>query len=179
MTDAAVDPGRFVRIGEIVKPVGLRGEFKLYPLLDFFAPLLDSGYLVWDDGAPARLAGHRPAGACFVLRQDGVQSQEEAAALVGRELGFLAGSYLEADFPRPAGGLPFRYLGRPVDTKDGVRVGEVEEVRWTGGQLLLVVAGGARRILIPAVPAILRPDAGLAGPLVVDPPEGLLDVDGG
>ena len=32
--------------------------------------------------------------------------------------------------------------------------------------------------LIPALPPILRPDDGLDGVLVIDPPEGLLDVAG-
>ena len=46
---------RFVGIGEVVKAVGLRGEVKLYPLLDFHAPLLGSAYLTWEDGAAAPL----------------------------------------------------------------------------------------------------------------------------
>ena len=38
MSNAAED---FVAIGEIVKAVGLKGEIKLYPLLDFHPQLLD------------------------------------------------------------------------------------------------------------------------------------------
>ena len=91
-------------------------------------------------------------------------------------LGFRQESYLEPDFPRPQQGLPFRYLGRPVATVSGEEIGTVSEVRWTGGQMLLVVEQGGRDILIPAVEPILAPDEGLSGTLVVDPPEGLLDV---
>ena len=58
-------------------------------------------------------------------------------------------------------------------------VGTVDEVRRIGPQFLLVIPDGAREILIPAVAAILRPDDGLTGPLVIDPPEGLLDVQRG
>jgi hypothetical protein len=50
-------------------------------------------------------------------------------------------------------------------------------VRLAGGQLLLVVPDDAGEILIPAVAPILRPDDGLEGDLVVDLPEGLLDVN--
>ena len=169
----------FVAIGEIVKAVGLRGEVKLYPLLDFHQPLLDSGFLVWGDGTPVRLRSHRPSGGCVVIRVDGSDDRDGAERLVGQELGFVPARYLEPDFPRPAAGLAFRYLERPVVTTDGHRVGRVAEVRRLGGQLLLVVASGDGEILIPAVEPILRADDGLEGDLVIDPPEGLLDVQRG
>lgn len=178
MTESAAQPDRFVPIGEVVRPVGLRGEVKLYPLLDFHAPLLDSGYLKWQDGSRAEILRHRPAGSCLVLLARGAATREDALALVGRTLGFQAQDYLREDFPRPPQGLPFRYLGRPVVTRSGLDVGTVAEVRWTGGQLLLVVDRGTREVLIPAVPPILSPDEGIAGPLCIAPPEGLLDVDG-
>jgi hypothetical protein len=40
---------------------------------------------------------------------------------------------------------------------------------------MLVIARGRREILIPAVAPILRPDAATEGPLVIDPPPGLVD----
>ena len=167
----------FVAIAEVVKAVGLKGEVKLYPLLDFHEPLLESGYLEWEDGAPARLRSHRPlSGGCVAVRPEGCDDRDAAEGLVGRELGFRRGSYLEPDFPRPPGGLAFRYVGRPVVTTTGAAVGTVDEVRRAGGALLLVVPDADGEILIPAVPPILRPDDGLEGELVIDAPEGLLDV---
>jgi 16S rRNA processing protein RimM len=173
---------RFVVIGEVVKAVGLKGEVKLYPLLDFFEPLLDSRYLIWPDGSPVQVHRHRPAGSCEVVKIHGIDDRDSAADLVGRELGFMSAGYLEDDFPRPEGGLPFRFVGRPVVTVAGNKVGRVEEVRYTGGGYLLVIAdpghsGG--EILIPAVAPILQPDEGLEGDLVIDPPEGLIDVQPG
>jgi ribosomal 30S subunit maturation factor RimM len=60
-------------------------------------------------------------------------------------------------------------------------VGTVAEVRFTGGGYTLVVTdpAGKGEILIPAVEPILQADEGLTGALVVDPPEGLLDVQTG
>ena len=173
---------RFIVIGEVVKAVGLRGEFKLYPLLDFHEALLDSPYLVWDDGGPAEVERHRPASRCEAVKIRTVNDRNAAEAFVGRELGFMSESYLEPDFPRPPGGLPFRYLGRAVMTVAGRKVGTVEEVRFTGGGYLLVIPDPretGREILIPAVEPILRSDEGLEGTLVIDPPEGLLDVQSG
>jgi 16S rRNA processing protein RimM len=173
---------RFIVIGELVKAVGLKGEVKLYPLLDFHEPVLDSRYLVWKDGGPVEIEWHRQAGSCEAVKVSGVVGRNAAEAVVGRQLGFMSESYLEPDFPRPAGGLPFRYLGRLVTTVDGDEVGTVEEVRFTGSNYLLVIPDSraeGREILIPAVEPILRLDEGLEDTLVIDPPEGLLDVQSG
>jgi ribosomal 30S subunit maturation factor RimM len=104
--------------------------------------------------------------------------RDSAMQLVGRYLGFPRESYLEAEFPKPAGGLPFRYLEREVQLTSGEVLGKVAEVRRYGTQITLVIPRSEREILIPAVDPILLDDAGLSGPLVVDPPEGLLDVAG-
>lgn len=171
---------RFVAVAEVVKAVGLKGEVKLYPLLDFHPALLTGGCLGWEDGGEVRILGHRQAKGGVVVRTDGCGDRDAAEALVGRTLGFRREDYLREDFPRPAAGLPFRYLGRPVVTVAGEIVGTVDEVRRAGGNFLLVVPGPGGEILIPAVPPILQPDeGGLEGELVVDPPEGLLDVNRG
>lgn len=167
---------RFVAIAEVVKAVGLRGEVKLYPLLDFHEPLLESGYLDWDDGTQAVFDRHRSSGGTVVVKPNGVSDRTGAEALIGRLLGFDREVYLAEDFPRPATGLPFRYLERQVEMPDGEIVGTVDEVRFAGSNYLLVLQDGKREILIPAVEPILRPDTGLVGNLVIDPPEGLLDV---
>lgn len=170
---------RFVTVAEVVKAVGLKGEVKLYPLLDFHDGLLDGGYLLWEDGGEVRILGRRLAKGGVVIRVDGCRDRDAAEALVGRTVGFRREDYLRADFPRPEDGLPFRYLGRPVATVDGEPVGTVDEVRRTGSSFLLVVIADGAEILIPAVEPILRRDDGLEGELVVDPPEGLLDVNRG
>ena len=165
----------FVPVADVVKAVGLRGEVKLYPLLDFHAPLLDSPYLRWQDGGLAVLEHARPAGTMVAVKPAGCDDRNQAEAMVGRQLGFQARDYLAPDFPRPPGGLPFRYLDRPVQQRDGTRLGEVHEVRRYTGQVLLVIEHDGREVMIPAVPPILEPDAGLDGPLIVELPEGLLD----
>lgn len=165
----------FVPIADVVKAVGLRGEVKLYPLIDFHAPLLESAFLVWGDGAPVDLEKARPAGQCVAVKPAGCDDRNQAEALVGRQLGFQRDRYLDAGFPRPSGGLPFRYEGRAVQTVGGEDLGPVQEVRRYTGQVLLVILYDGREVMIPAVEPILRPDDGLEGPLVVDLPEGLLD----
>ncbi len=166
----------FVSVGEIVKAIGLKGELKLYPLLDYFAELLDSPFVVWQDGSDAKILHHRQAGSCVAIKVTGVNDRNGADRMIGRELGFLRSSYEKEAFPKPEGGLAFRYLGREVRTSGGESVGIVAEVRLAGGQHLLVIPDGGQEILIPAVSPILQPDEGLEGFLTVNPPEGLLDV---
>lgn len=170
--------GEFVPIADVVKAVGLKGEFKLFPLLDWYEPLFDTPYLVWDDGAALEILKRRPSGNCLVVGVADRTDREAAEETIGRSVGFLRSRYAEPDFPKPPGGLPFRYLGREVRTVAGESVGPVDEVRRHGPQFTLVVAGADGEIMIPAVAPILSPDEGTTGPLVIDPPEGLLDVAG-
>ncbi len=166
----------FICVGEIVKAIGLKGEVKLYPLMDYFDELLDSPYVVWKDGSKVELNRYRQAGSCVALSLQGVSSRTAAESMIGRELGFLRSMYANDDFPKPDRGLAFRYVDREVQTTEGETVGKVAEVRLAGGQHLLVVPDGDKEILIPAVSPILEFDDKLEGALTIDPPEGLLDV---
>ncbi len=176
---AETTPNRFVIIGEVVKAIGLKGEVKLYPLLDYYGELLNSNYVEWKDGKAAEITRHRQAGSCRALTVRGVNDRNAAEAMVGQALGFMSHSYLAADFPKPDGGLPFRWLGREVQTTAGQTIGIVDEVRVAGAGLMLVLPNTeqlGKEILIPAVVPILQPDDGLTGTLIIDPPEGLFDV---
>ncbi len=173
---------RFVIIGEIVKAIGLKGEVKLYPLLNYHRELLLSGSLQWQDGAAFEIARHRQAGSCEALKLNGVDDRNAAEAMVGKVLGFMSHDYLAEDFPKPDGGLPFRWLGREVRTTDDQLVGIVDEVRVAGAGHMLVLEDpeeAGRELLIPAVAPILQPDDGLSGVLIVELPEGLFDVQRG
>jgi len=173
---------QFVVVGELVKAIGLKGEIKLYPLLNYFEGLLKSNYLVWADGSPAEISKHRQAGACRAIKVPEVYDRDGAEAMVGRKLGFMSHSYLAADFPKPEEGLPFRWLGRDVVTVAGEAVGVVDEVRVAGAGYMLVLADreqAGNRLMIPALAPILQPEDGLSGTLIVDPPEGLFDVQRG
>jgi len=179
---AAASPNRFVLIGEVVKGIGLKGEVKLYPMLDFRQALLGCSYLQWRDGSVADIVSFRPAGQCLALKIRGVDNRDLADQMVGRELGFMSHHYLAADFPRPDGGLPFRWLDREVVTDAGEVLGIVSEVRLAGAGYVLVLpdpVDTAREIMIPALSPILQAEDDLCGSLVVDLPEGLLDVQRG
>lgn len=182
VSKAETTENRFVIVGEVVKAIGLKGELKFYPLLDYHEELLQSGFLQWQDGKTPEITRHRQAGSCRALKVRGVDDRNQADAMVGQVLGFMSHSYLTPDFPKPDGGLPFRWLGREVQTTAGQTIGIVDEVRVAGAGLMLVLPSteeAGKEILIPALAPFLQLDDGLSGTLIVDPPEGLFDVQRG
>ncbi len=168
----------FVLVANVVKAIGLKGEIKLYPMLDWYEPLLEGGWLIWDDGTEFCPLQWRVHGPCHVVSVENVNDRNQADRRVGRKIGFLRSRYSEPGFPKPVDGLPFRWLGRPVHDITGEVLGEVHEVRRYGPQYTLAIMRGEREVLIPAVAPILVDGEGLEGPVIVDPPKGLLDVAG-
>jgi 16S rRNA processing protein RimM len=69
--------------------------------------------------------------------------------------------------------------GLEVVTVDGTVVGKVAEVLHTGaGELLAIKAEGtAREVLVPFVSAIVTSVSRVDARIVIDPPDGLLDMD--
>lgn len=112
-------------------------------------------------------------GACH-LKLRGVDTLAAADALAGREV-LAAG----ADFRRPGPDrfYDFQVLGLKVATRDGTEVGRVEAVLDAGGPVVLVVRRGAKEIYVPFSEAICVKVDPEAGEIVIDPPEGLLELN--
>ncbi|MDI6697458.1 MAG: ribosome maturation factor RimM [Candidatus Saccharicenans sp.] len=108
------------------------------------------------------------------LRLKGVNSLEEAEALRGREI-----LVRPEDFPALESGLyyDFQLLGCLVETVAGRELGPVVELITVGQASLLVVEVGGKKIEIPLVEAICRRIDPAAGKIVIDPPEGLLELN--
>jgi 16S rRNA processing protein RimM len=110
----------------------------------------------------------------YILKLRGVDTLAAADALAGTEV--LASA---ADFKRPAGGryYDFEVMGSRVVTVGGADVGEVEALLEAGGQTLLVVRRGGEDVYVPfAEPILVRFDAETRE-IVIDPPDGLLELN--
>jgi 16S rRNA processing protein RimM len=115
-----------------------------------------------------------------ILKLKGVDTLAAADALAGREI-YAA----EADFRRPAGDgfYDFQLLGCRVRTRDGAEVGEVVSILAAGnpvvadGPVLLVVRRGRSDVYVPFTEAICVRVDPEAREVVIDPPEGLLDLN--
>jgi 16S rRNA processing protein RimM len=116
-----------------------------------------------------RFHGGRP-----VVGVSGVETMNAAEALAGLELRIPAGQLAQL----PAGTFYHHDLvGCRVETGSGTAVGVVEKVEGTMTGSRLVVTGASGEILIPlAVGICTTIDVG-AKRIVIDPPEGLLDLN--
>lgn len=168
-----------VAVGEVLRPWGLRGEVRVKPLTDRpterFEGLREC--VLWepklDRREPCRIASCRFEGEAVLVRMDGVTSPEDAKRLTGRLLAVA----IEDVLPAPEGHFyPWEMAGAAVETRDGRRVGEFVRVEGSEAQPLWVVAAGGREHLVPAVPEIVV-DVNIAERrIVIDPPEGLLEL---
>jgi len=176
------DPG-FLVVGHLTKPHGIFGEILVKPLTDHpegtFAPgvvlfLADTSGQNPDPALPPlSIAGARHVRTGVIVDFDGIESRNEAEVLRGR--------YLLRDIAEVApldGGEVFLHqlLGMEVVTVEGVSLGTVREVYDLAPVELLEVRGGDRETLIPFRKEIVREVDPEARRIVVDPPEGLLDL---
>ncbi len=108
------------------------------------------------------------------LKLKGIDTLAAADALVGCEV-----LVPEAGFRRIGRDrfYDFQVLGSRVITREGTEVGDVMAVLEAGGPLLLVVGRRDEEIYVPFTEAIcvrVDPEAGV---IVIDPPDGLLELN--
>jgi 16S rRNA processing protein RimM len=167
-----------VAVGEVLRPYGLRGEVKVRPLTD--RPRERFGRLdrcvLWepdrDRREDCRIASCRFEGETVLIRVEGVDSPEAARRFQGRLLAVSRDDVLplaEGQF------YPWQLEGAVVETRDGRPVGRFVRVE-SGAQDLWVVEDGDRQRLIPAVPSIVVEVSVADRRIVIDPPEGLLEL---
>jgi 16S rRNA processing protein RimM len=167
-------------VGEVLRPWGLQGEVRVKPLTDHpkerFRAL--SECVLWepmpDRRETCRIASCRFEGQTVLVRMEGVTSPEDARRFTGRLLAVA----LEDVLPAPEGHFyAWEMAGAAVETRDGRRVGEFVRVEGSEGQPLWVVAAdGGREHLVPAVPEIVVEVNVAERRIVIDPPEGLLEL---
>lgn len=169
----------WVLLAEVDRPRGLRGEVVARLHADDPARLDSVGLLriVPPEGEPreTRLEGWKRKGERVVLKLSGVDSVEEAEELRNCEI-LIARSSSPEQAP---GGRFFAHEleGLRVQTRDGRELGRVDRLLSPSGQTLLVVKGEQGEILVPLVEAIcVEVDPG-RGLILIDPPEGLVDLN--
>lgn len=175
------DPAYLV-VGHLAKPHGTRGELVIWPLTDrpeeVFAP--GCRVILGDErGEP----GASPmdlvveAGRSFkrgwLIKVEGVDDRNAAEEIVTRYLLVPAEERGEPD----EGELYYhQLLGLAVETAKGETIGRVREVFETEPDHLLEVKGEGRLHLVPFSRRIVKSVDLEGGRLVIDPPEGLLDL---
>lgn len=173
----------FLVVGHLNKPHGTKGEIFVWPLTDHPESVYATGVVLLlgnDEGSepdPAlgsvRIDGVRPFQKGYLLSLDGVHDRTQAEQLRGRYVLMP----MESIAPLEEGEVFYhQLLGMEVVTKQGSRVGEIVEVYELRPAHMLEVRGPERSVMIPFLSHIVVEVDRQARRMVIDPPEGLLDL---
>jgi 16S rRNA processing protein RimM len=144
--------------GRLGRPHGVRGELALRPFnVEDGPPQLSLPMTISLVTGTARremtLVAVRPANETLLVRFDGVETREQAAALTNAEVWL------------PRGALPALddeefyvedLIGCTVVDLDGRVRGTVQATFWNGAQDVLTVTGPDGELMVPAVPEFMR-----------------------
>ena len=177
---AEMDWARMAVVGTIARAHGNRGQVIVNPDTDFAEERFRVGAVLMvgpgDRAEPREIREVRFHQGRPILLLSGVETMNGAEALAGSELWMPAAS-LE---PLPKGTF-YRHdlVGCEVRATDDVLIGRVAAVEGTLERSLLIVEAGGGEAMIPMVGEIcVRIDVP-ARLIVVNPPDGLLDVNVG
>jgi 16S rRNA processing protein RimM len=161
-----------IRLGKVVRAIGLRGYLGVAGT-DGALGGLQRAWLEKPGGGPVevKILEARPQGRVWAVQVEGVVDRTAAEGWVGAEV--LA---TREDLGEAGEGRHYwvDLEGLPVVTLDGRKLGTVKALYETGGVDVLVVVGDEGERLIPLAPYVEVDVVGRR--VVVDPPEGLLDL---
>ena len=165
-----------VSIGKVIRSQGRRGELRLKPYLEHSLKLFFSRIFLQRKGAREefRVESLRPYKEYYILKLKGIDSLSQARELVGQEILLPEEDLqtLEKD-----NYYLFQIIGCSVVTKTGERIGSVKDLLCIEDNDLLVVAKGKREILIPFVQSICLEVNLKRKEILIDPPEGLSELN--
>jgi 16S rRNA processing protein RimM len=170
-------PSDLLLVGRVARAHGNKGQVIVNPETDFpDARFAEGNTLIVEHAGTTRerrIASVRFQQGRPIVALDGIETMNDAEALAGAELKVPA----EDLEPLPAGTF-YRHdlVGCEVNDTAGRGIGRVTAVEGSMEQSRLVVEGRNGEVLIPMVDGIcVRVDVG-SKVIVVDPPEGLLDL---
>jgi 16S rRNA processing protein RimM len=165
-------------VGRVGRPHGVRGELTVELRTDDPETRFAPGSVLRTEPAdkgPLTVTEMRPRSGGLVVAFDGVSDREGAEALRGVVLVVDSASLPPLDVDDEW--YDHQLVGLHVETVSGDRVGELAEVVHSAGtDLLAVRAEDGRELLVPFVREIVPTVDVAGGRVVVDPPEGLLDL---
>jgi 16S rRNA processing protein RimM len=171
------DLPEFLVVARIQRPHGLTGEVSASVLTDFPERFVPGGVFVWKRGSDERsltLSAVRPHGGRLLLAFEGIDGPEDARSLSGGDLCVSAGDAV----PAPPGFFyDHEIRGWVCEDAAGRRLGEAAGLESTpAGPLLSVEIRPGKVALVPFVEGIVLEVDRPGRRIVLDPPEGLLEL---
>jgi 16S rRNA processing protein RimM len=166
-----------VVVGRVGRPHGVRGEVTIEVRTDDPDARFRVGTALRTDPAdrgPLTVTGARWHREVLLLAFEGYDSREEVEALRDTLLEVPVAEL--PDLEDPDSYYDHQLVGLAVRLPDGTALGEVSAVRHEGADLLVVRRTDGGELLVPFVAAIVPTVDVAGGHVVVDPPEGLLDL---
>ncbi len=174
----------FIVMGEVTRPVGLKGEFRVSATGNFDERIVHSSFLRLcgnkeGPGEPVRCRGLRWKGAVAIVGLEKILDRNGAEAIRGKFLGFESADYEAEDFPRGEELAPFLYHGLEVVTTEGRKIGVVDDyLVYPANHVLRVVDDRGGEFLVPVIEDVIDDVDCEAGRIRIHALPGLLDDDG-
>ncbi len=146
-----------VTLGRIVKAVGLKGEVKLMPTDDFWINALKAESLELSGKYGEKQVGvekHRRKKNAYILKLSGIDSIDQAEAVVGYKLELPLEEMDDSTSPDEI--MPFQLMGLEVSYCDGSRMGEITDLLLGSSQRCIVVSLSDRDVPVPFVPELIE-----------------------
>jgi 16S rRNA processing protein RimM len=176
VTDADWD--RMVLVGRVARPHGIRGQVIVNPETDFPEERFAAGRTLFvrrpQGVEPLVVTAVRFHQGRPIVSLQGVETLTEAETLAGADLRIP-----EDELQPLPPGTYYRHdlVGCRVRTVAGREIGEVSAVEGAPGGSRLVIGHGRLEVQVPLVEGICVQVDPAAREIVIDPPEGLLDVN--
>jgi len=167
-----------VTVGRIGRPHGIRGDVVVGVRTDEPELRFAQGSRLDTDPAdlgPLTVAGSKWHSGELLVRFEGISDRDAAAELRGTWLTVDSAAIAPPEDPDE-----FRdadLVGLSVRTVDGTQVGTVDDVLHSGQDVLVIKSTDGRDVMVPFVKPLVPEVDVSSGYLVIDPPEGLLDLE--
>jgi len=166
---------RYIALGRILRPHGVRGEVVVEVLTDFPERLAHLPQLYLGDAHQAtltRVRSCRTKGDLLLMAFEGYPDRTAVEALRDQ----LVQVPLEEAAPLPEDTYyPHQLVGLDVETTEGDNLGRLSDVLFTPANDVYVVTGPRGQVLLPAIRQVIKQIDLEAGRMVVELIPGLVD----
>lgn len=162
---------RFLTIGRVVAPWGIKGAVKVEVTTDF-PERFATGKTVYLNEQPRQIEWSQRSRQMLIVKLAGIDTREQAEKLRQAELEIPAAEAM----PLPAGEYyQYQILGLEVWTRTGRHLGRVVDILATGSNDVYVVDTTQGEVLIPAIQDVVLDIDLDQRRMTIEPIEGLLE----